>query len=178
MPLEDRTVLARFRAGDPDAIREVHAEYAGAVQAVARSIIGNDDLTNDVVQETFVKAWKAAASFDVDREIGPWLYTIARRTAIDVLRRERRPTIGGHDPEVEVSVDAPSFERTWEAFEVRRALDSLPREEREVAQLSHLAGLTHAEIAEQLQVPIGTIKSRSFRAHRRLAAALEHLVTS
>lgn len=176
MPTEDTTVLARFRAGDPEAIREIHAQYGGAVRTVARSVIGHDDLVNDVVQETFVKAWKAAASFDVDREIGPWLYTIARRTAIDILRKERRPTTGGHAPEVDVAVDPPSFERTWEAFEVRRALDALPHDEREVAKLSHLAGLTHAEIADRLEIPVGTVKSRTFRAHKRLIAALEHLV--
>src|SRR3954447_23457554 len=75
---DDRQVLSRFRTGDPDAIREIYAQYGGAVQTVARSIVG-PDLAHDVVQETFIKAWRAAASFDEDREIGPWLFTIARR---------------------------------------------------------------------------------------------------
>ena len=174
---DDRSVLSRFRAGDPDAIREIHGQYGGAVHTVVRSIVG-PDLAGDVVQETFIKAWRAAATFDADRELGPWLFTIARRSAVDALRRERRPTIGGHAPEVEVAVEAMSFERTWERFEVRRAIDDLPPDERDVVRLAHLEGMTHSEIAEQLDVPIGTVKSRSARAHRRLVAALEHTVGS
>lgn len=168
-------LVQRFRAGDDDAVREIHRRYAGAVNTVACSIVGPGELANEVVQETFIKAWRAAATFDVDRELAPWLYAIARRTSIDVLRRERRPTTGGHEAEVDVAVDAPSFEATWQRFEVRRAIDDLPREERDVVELSHLVGLPHSEIAERLSIPVGTVKSRSARAHRRLSAALEHL---
>ena len=69
-----------------------------------------------------------------------------------------------------------AFERTWEAFEVRAALDQLPGDEREVVHLAHFEGYTHSEIADKLRVPVGTVKSRSFRAHRRLAGVLSHLV--
>lgn len=172
------SLMTRFRAGEPEAVRAVHAEYAGAVRTVARSIVGNSPLVDDIVQETFVKAWRAAARFDQDREVGPWLYTIARRTAIDAVRREQRPTLGGHDDEVDVGVAGPDFERTWEAFEVRRALDSLPPDEREIVRLSHFVGVPHAEIASRLGIPVGTVKSRSARAHRRLGAALGHVVVN
>ncbi len=171
-------LLDRFRAGDADAVRAIYRTYAGAVHTVAASVVGDGELAADVVQQTFVKAWRAAASFDRNRDLAPWLYSIARRTAIDVLRAESRPTRGGHAPEVEVAVTPLSFERAWEVYEVRRAIDDLPDEEREVIRLSHLEGLTHAEIAERLDVPPGTVKSRSFRAHRRLAAALRHLLPS
>lgn len=168
-------VVARFRAGDPDAVREIVRRHGGAVTTVARSIVHDEQLAAEVVQQTFLKAWRAAAGFDVDRELAPWLYSIARRTAIDVLRVERRPTASGHEPETEVGVDGPSFERTWEQFEVRAAVDALPAGERDVVELAHRIGLTHPEIAERLGVPLGTVKSRSNRAHRRLAAALAHL---
>ena len=168
--------MRRFRDGDPDAVRAVYRRYVGAVTTVARSIVGADAaLCADVVQQTFVKAWRAAGTVDSDRDLAPWLYTIARRTAIDALRHERRPTTGGHAAEVELAVDPPSLDRVWEVFEVRRALDALPVDEREVLRLSHLLGLTHPEIAERLDVPLGTVKSRSHRAHRRLATALAHL---
>lgn len=170
-------LLDRFRAGDPDAVRVIYRVHAGAVHTVARSIVGDGALAAEVVQQTFVKAWRAAASFDRNRDLAPWLYSIARRTAIDVLRSERRPTRGDHAPEVDVGVTPLSFERTWEVYEVRRAIDDLPAEEREVIRLSHLEGFTHTEIAERLDVPPGTVKSRSFRAHRRLAAALRHLLS-
>lgn len=168
-------LATRFRTGDPDAVREVYRRYAGPVTTVAMSVLHDRELAADAVQQTFVKAWKAAASFDADRELAPWLYSIARRTAIDVLRAESTPTRGGHAPEQDQAVESIGFERTWEAYEVRRAVEDLPDGEREVVQLSHGAGMTHPEIAERLGIPPGTVKSRSNRAHRRLAAALGHL---
>ncbi len=173
----DEALVAGFQAGDPDAIRALYARYAGPIATVARSVVGADQsLIDEVVQTTFTKAWRAAGSFESDRPLAPWLYSIARRAAIDAVRMERRPTRGDHDAEVEVAVPPPSMEQTWEAYEVRRALDDLPPDEREVMALSHLMGLTHGEIATRLAVPLGTVKSRSHRAHRRLAAALAHVV--
>jgi RNA polymerase sigma-70 factor (ECF subfamily) len=170
-------VVAGFRSGDPDAVREVYRRYAGAVQTVARATIGADDeLCADVVQQTFVKAWRAAANFDADRDLAPWLYAIARRTAVDALRAERRPTRGDHAPETDVAVTDRSFEQTWEAHQIREALDRLPPDEREVMRLSHFIGLSHSDIADRLGVPVGTIKSRTHRAHRRLASSLSSLM--
>ncbi len=165
--------MARFRAGDEVAVREIHQRYAGAVRTVARSMMSDPELIADVVQQTFIKAWRAASSFDQDRELAPWLYSIARRTTIDVLRREGKATASLRDEEVAVSTI--SFERTWEIWEVRQAIDDLPAIEREVVRLSHLVGLTHEEVAEKLGIPVGTVKSRSARAHKRLAVALKHL---
>lgn len=170
-------MVAGFRAGDPDAVREVYRRYAGAVQTVARATIGADDeLCADVVQQTFVKAWRAASGFDPDRDLAPWLYAIARRTAVDALRSERRPTRGDHAPEADVAVTDRSFEQTYEAHQIRDALDRLPPDEREVMRLSHFVGLTHQEIADRVGVPVGTVKSRTHRAHRRLASDLAALM--
>ncbi len=165
----------RFSAGDPEAVSEVYRRYGGPVLTVARSIVGNNEMAADVVQQTFVKAWRAAHRFDSDRDLAPWLYAIARRTAIDVLRAERQPTRGDHAPEQDAAVTTISFERTWEIFEVRRAIEDLPEAEREVVRLSHLVGLPHSEIAEKLGIAVGTVKSRSHRAHKRLFAALAHM---
>ena len=166
---------ARFAAGDGDAVREVVAQFGGPIRTVARSMVTEPELVSEVVQQTFIKAWKAAGTFDPERELAPWLYSIARRTAIDVMRRERRPTMGDHEPETDVAVMPMSFERTWERYEVRRALETLSQEEGEVIRLSHLMGVPHAEIAERLNLPLGTVKSRSNRALKRLAVALGHL---
>ncbi|HUG84920.1 MAG TPA: sigma-70 family RNA polymerase sigma factor [Euzebya sp.] len=166
----------RFGDGDPDAVRAVYQRHAGAVTTVVRSLVGGDDaMCADVVQQTFINAWRAAHTFDTDRELAPWLYTIARRAAIDALRHERRPTHGDHDVQTDVAVMPESLDRMWEAYEVRRALDDLPPDEREVLRLSHLVGLTHVEIGEQLGVPVGTVKSRTHRGHQRLAEKLAHL---
>jgi RNA polymerase sigma-70 factor (ECF subfamily) len=69
----------------------------------------------------------------------------------------------------------PSAEQAYDVWEVRRAIDELPEEERQVVRLQHLDGLTHAEVAARLDVPVGTVKSRSFRAHKRLAGRLGYL---
>ncbi len=175
-PMPD--LIERFRDGDPDAVRDVYRTHAGAVHTVARSIVRDRELAAEVVQQTFVKAWRAAARFENDREIAPWLYSIARHTAIDTLRAEGKPTRGDHEPEVDVGVESESFERTWERFEIRRAIDALPANEREVVRRSHLLGFTHEQIAADLDVPVGTVKSRSGRAHKRLALALAHLAAN
>jgi RNA polymerase sigma-70 factor, ECF subfamily len=171
-------LVDRFRSGDPDAVRDVYREYAGPVMTVARSIVHDRELAADVVQQTFVKAWRSAGSFDGGRDLAPWLYSIARNTAIDALRAESKPTRGGHERETDARVDGPSLEETWERYEVRRAVDALPPDEREVVRRSHLLGQTHDQIAKQMGIPIGTVKSRSGRAHKRLAVALAHLTAN
>ena len=80
----------RFRDGDADAVRSVYREYGRLVYAVAHKVLGDRSLAEDATQQTFVQAWKAAATYDPSRDLGPWLATIARRAAIDVHRRESR----------------------------------------------------------------------------------------
>jgi RNA polymerase sigma-70 factor (ECF subfamily) len=170
---------AGFRAGDPEAVRAVYQAYGRLVFAVAHRILGDRQLAEDATQETFVKAWRAAASFDPTRDPGPWLATIARRVAIDLQRREARRSHGNLDevpPTNPALVTLPdSAASAYDVWEVRRALGDLPAEEREVVRLQHLEGLTHVEIAERMGIPVGTVKSRSARAYRRLAGWLGHL---
>ena len=171
-------LVAGFIAGDPDAVRGIYQRFARPVATVARSIVGHDQtLIDDVVQQTFTKAWQASHTIDPSRDLAPWIYAIARRTAIDAVRHERRPTRGDHAPETDAPVTSVSMEQTWEAFEVRQALDTLPPDERTVLLLNHVGGLSHTEIADRLGVPVGTVKSRSHRALRRLGASLQHLQT-
>jgi RNA polymerase sigma-70 factor (ECF subfamily) len=142
-------------------------------------MLGDRGLAEESTQQTFVRAWRASASFDATRELGPWLVTIARRVAIDVYRRESRresvPLASVAPDTRELVTLPPSAEQTYDVWEVRRAIDSLPADERDVVRLQHLGSLTHSEIADQLGVPVGTVKSRSHRAHRRLASMLGHL---
>ena len=175
---EDRELARRFPSGDDDALRAVYARYGRAVYTVAFSILRDADRAADATQAAFVNAWRAAARFDPAHELAPWLYTIARRTAIDVYRRERR--LESTDPGELETVPSPESDfgvlvSTWEAWEVRLAVDSLPADEQEVVRLSWFGELSHPEIAERLAVPVGTVKSRSHRAHRRLATALAHV---
>jgi RNA polymerase sigma factor (sigma-70 family) len=175
----DARVIARFRGGDPEALRIVYRAYGRLVYAVAHKILSDRGLCEEATQQTFVKAWRAASTADPRRELGPWLATMARRVAIDVYRREARraatplDAVGADDPAL--TSPPPSVKDLYDVWEVRRAVSELSEEERDVVRLQHFDGFTHEQIAERLRVPVGTVKSRSFRAHKRLAAQLDHL---
>jgi RNA polymerase sigma-70 factor, ECF subfamily len=172
---DERALVARFAAGDRDAVADLYQRYSRPLYTVAMSVLRDPERARDCVQDSFVKAWQAATTIDPARPISPWLYAIARRTAIDILRRETRVRPTGDPDDVDAAILPMSFESTWEAWEVRRALDELPPDEQEVLRLAYFDGRTHRDIAERLRVPLGTVKSRSHRAHRHLAARLEHL---
>lgn len=176
---DESSLVSAFVAGDELAVRSVYGAYSGLVMSVAMRVLGNRGLAEEATQHTFVQAWRNASSFDPDRELAPWLVTIARRAAIDIQRREaRRPAdaLDDADPGNGALVALPpSAEALWEAAQVRLAVDALPPDERSIVRLQHVDGCTHSQIAEQLGVPLGTVKSRSFRAHRALAASLAHL---
>jgi RNA polymerase sigma factor (sigma-70 family) len=181
----DEAVVERFAQGEPDAVRQIYDAYGRLVFTIANRVLGNRSLAEEATQQTFLQAWRGAASYDAKREIGPWLATIARRVAIDVHRREaRRPTtpldaaVAG---ESAAATDAalitmpPSAEQTEAVWMVREAIDGLPDDEREIVRLQHLEQFTQSEIAERLNLPLGTVKSRSYRAHKLLALRLGHL---
>ena len=169
----DRT-MRRFGEGDPEAVRQLYEHYGGAVFTVAFRSLGERGLAEEAVQQTFLQAWRSAHRFEVGRDPGPWLYAIARRVAVDLYRREKRhETVDGVEPEMAVLPE--SFERTWEAWEVRCALDQMPEDERDVLEATHFLQLSHTEAAERLGIPVGTVKSRSYRAHKHMADLLAHL---
>jgi RNA polymerase sigma factor (sigma-70 family) len=166
-----------FRDGDPQSARAVYRSYRRLVYAVAYRILGNPPLAEEATQQTFLNAWRAAAHFDTDRELTPWLAAIARRAAIDVYRRESLRPTQPLDSAL-VADRALSIEpgaALHDVWEVRRAVEQLPRDEREIVRLQHYEELTHGEIAQRLKIPVGTVKSRSFRAHKRLVSLLGHL---
>lgn len=168
----DREVLERFRDGEESAVKAVYERFRGPVFAISMSVLHDHGLAADATQQTFIKAWQAATTYDADRELGPWIYAIARRTAIDIYRKNSRALASD---EVDSAAPPPALDTIWEVFEVRSAIDRLPDEERQVIKLSHFDGLTHVEIAEHMGIPVGTVKSRSHRAHQRLIELLRHV---
>lgn len=175
----DRATVQAFCRGDEAAVRDVYRCYAGLVWTVAMRVLRDRSLADEATQQTFLQAWRSARGFDPDRDLAPWLATIARRAAIDIYRREqRRPTTPlDLAPPGDTSLVSmpPSEEQAWEVWQVRRAIAELRPDEQEIVRLQHLEGFTHSEIAARLGVALGTVKSRSFRAHRTLAANLAHL---
>jgi RNA polymerase sigma-70 factor (ECF subfamily) len=171
--------LDAFRRREPSAVRTLYREYGRLVYAVAYRVLGRRELAEDAVQETFVRAWQAADGFDVERDPAAWLATISKRAAIDIHRREaRRPTTGlidlaADDPAVvTLPPELGSVDAVWQ---VRRAIDQLAPEEATIIRMHHLDGMTHAQISDQLGIALGTVKSRSHRAHTKLADLLGHL---
>ena len=175
----DGSVLEAFQRRDPDAVRALYREYGKLVYAVAHRVLGRHDLAEDAVQQTFVRAWQASERIDVERDPAPWLATIAKRVAIDIHRRgARRPAVAlsAVSPTdaaiVSLPPDLAKLDAVWH---VRRAIDALAPDESAIVRLQHLDGMTHAEVAEKLGLPLGTVKSRSHRAHQKLAELLGHL---
>jgi RNA polymerase sigma factor (sigma-70 family) len=168
----------RFQSGDESSIRELYATYGRQMFAVAMAALGDRELAAECVQIAFVKAWQAAPRFDVTREFAPWLATITRRAAVDVHRRERRHHHDAYDVTgADIAIADPNDPgRAWDVWRVREAVDQLSPLLRDVVKLVYFDQLSHAEVAERLGIPVGTVKSRSFTAHRQLAAMLADVV--
>ena len=97
MQVDDRELARRFPSGDEEVVRAVYQRYGRAVHTIALSVLHDPTEAADVVQATFLNAWRAAARFKPGRELGPWLYSIARRQAIDAYRRNRRVEVADTD---------------------------------------------------------------------------------
>ena len=147
--------------------------------AVAFRVLGSHDLAEDAVQQTFVRAWQAADRLDAARDPAAWLATISKRVAIDIYRSGARRSATSlselaSDDGAVVSI-SPDLDALDDAWNVRRAIDALTPEEATIVRLQHLDGMTHTQIARALGISLGTVKSRSHRAHQKLAVSLGHL---
>lgn len=170
----EEALVARAQAGDRDAFRQLVERYQGRAYAVAYALTGRRDEALDVVQEAFLKAFRTLATFRGDSAFYTWFYRIVLNVAIDLARRERPASPEGLEPLAGPPGGDPA-EQAYRA-ELRAAivaaLRTLPPEQRAVVVLREIEGLSYAEIAATLQVPIGTVMSRLFYARRKLRAAL------
>lgn len=175
----DRELLARVGRGDRAAFTEVYDRYGEASYSLALRILRDRDLAADAVQDAFLSVWKAAAKFDPSRgQVSTWILTMTHNKAVDVVRREERRRTDVLDEErLETPSAEPGPEQTaWlsDAREhVREALAELSPEHRQVVELAYFGGFSQSELAAMLDVPMGTIKSRTFVALGELRSALE-----
>ena len=161
--------LSRREAG---ALEEAYAEYAQVVRAYAVRLVGQAD-ADDVVQRTFLDVWRNASRLDSAERFTGWLFTIARRRAIDQLRSRRHEVVDVDQARQLVGEDGrETADRFADAADVRAAVAQLPEHERTVIELAYFAERTQAEIAANLDVPLGTVKARAARGTRRLAALM------
>lgn len=152
---------------DESALEDAYAAYAPSLLAYLRRYVGDD--AEDVLQRTFLDVWRTAHTYDDTQRLSSWLFTIAYRRAVDVLRR-RRTLVNVDTLRELVGEDGrDTVERFADAAEVRDALRRLPEHEREALTLAYYVGLTQPEIARRLDVPIGTVKARAARGTRHLA---------
>ena len=146
----------------------------GDGDAIALRRLGDRGRAEDAVQETFASIWRSAGSYRRERGPGaPWLYAVARNAIVD-----RRRTLGPPPAEAieEASGEAGPDERaesSWTAWRIHRALAELPEQERRLIELAYWGGLSQSEIAEFLDIPLGTVKTRTRSALSRLADVLE-----
>lgn len=177
----DAVLVARTLEGEAEAFTLLVERYRAVVLRVARRIVRAPQEADDVVQETFMRAYDALRSYDPSRPLGPWLYRIATNLSLNRLKR-RRPTTsldgegqqlplvdGTTGPELRV-LEAETRSR------VRREVAALPEHYRRAVELRHVHGMSYEEIAETLDVPLGTVKGWLFRARKRLRQRLEDVI--
>ena len=169
-------LISRARGGDREAFGELVEQYRDNVYRLAYRMCGNAYDADEAAQEAFVAAWRALPNFRGDAKFSTWLYRLTTNAAIDVMRREKRHQTVGDGEMIEVADDADSpqetVERTEQQEAVQKALATLSEEYREVLLLRYMEELDYAEIAEVLQLPSGTVKSRINRAKAALKTAL------
>lgn len=166
----------RPRAAQDEALARLVAAHGDAVYRLARSVVRDSSLADDVVQETMVKAWRALPDWDGDEIPRAWLMKVARNTAISLLRTRRDDPTGPDD----IAGMAPGVGGTGDAATDKVAMDhlwtalaDLDETSRSVVVMRELSGMTYEEIAEVLEIPLPTVKTRLFRARRQLQGAME-----
>ena len=172
------TILGRIAAGDQAAVQECIDQYGGLIWSVARRFLRNHAEAEDAVQDVFIELWKSAARFDQSlASEKSFVVMIARRRIIDRLRRTGRriDTASVEDQVYEPASDQHQrIEQTTEAVIAAKALEDLAPERRRVIEMSIFTGMSHREISEATNMPLGTVKSHITRG---LAEVRERLLS-
>jgi RNA polymerase sigma-70 factor, ECF subfamily len=173
----DRAAVERVGDGEAQAVAELYDRHSRPALALARQILGTEAAAEDVVQEAFVSVWRHASRYDPARgSVRSWLLGIVRYRALDALRRDASAQrIMDRELSERLIAAEPAdvlLQHRARALEVREAVAALPEPQAQVIALAFYGGLTQAEIADELSVPLGTIKSRVRLALRKLAAGM------
>ena len=181
---QEAAIVRKVLGGDANAFETLVLEYEKNVYNIALRMTGNSEDAADMTQEAFIKAYNSLQSFRGDSKFSVWLYRIVSNVCLDFLRsKNRRPTVSlsvedddGEDAQLDVADESQSPEllpdRKLTRDSVRRGLDSLPPDYRQILLLREIQGLSYDEIAQALSLEVGTVKSRIFRARKRLCTFL------
>jgi len=184
--LADEEVMRLVQDGNPRAFELLYDRHGGACFSLAYRMVGDRVTAEDISQEAFLSIWRSRSRYQPDRgSVRTWVLGIVHHRAIDALRRnlvhdKRRSSAEG----IEERHEAPERERTdveaarrEEARHVREALDDLPEEQIRVIELAYFGGFSHSQIADALDMPVGTVKGRMRLGLEKLRKGLREKVT-
>lgn len=183
--LEDDKLVARAVKGDQDAYKSLMEKYKEPLFFHIVKMVKDREQVEDLVQESFMKAFKNLDSYSTDYAFSTWLYRITTNHTIDYLRKKKLKTFSISDPirtkdgEMEVELPDDSFEtdrniiRKQRQKIISKAIEELPEKYRRVIVMRHIEELNYQEISDQLDLPLGTVKAHIFRAREMLYKALK-----
>ena len=170
----DELLVVRCQLGEPDAFDALISRWHRPLWLYVRRMTGRDDEAQDFLQEVWLRVIRGIPRLRDGSRLRGWLFGIARRVLMDRLRRQYAARAASDIDIGEFAAAEPeSIDHEADLASLEAALDTLPTVEREVLTLFYLRDLSLAELAEALNVPIGTVKSRLFRARRMLRAAIQ-----
>ena len=180
-PAADAELLSRIRAGDRTAVDDLYERFRRPAFALARRILVDESLAEDVLQEVFLSVWRDPSAYDGARgSFSSWLLSVVHHKAVDAVRREesqrRRQNLAEEDLALDEAGAARDVEEeAWTrvvAHQVRSALQTLSQPQREALTLAYYGGYTQREVAALTGAPLGTVKTRMLVGMRRLKAEL------
>jgi len=179
---EDLEVHRRLLDGDRAAFDELYRRYAGQAYGLAYRVTGQQILAQDVVHDAYMALWRAPEAFDAARgSFRTFFLSMVHHRGVDLVRREQRLRARTEKAaNLEPATDEDPAEAVAEAGylsvrrkEVREAMTELPAPQRQVLEMAYFKGMTQVQIAEELAIPLGTVKTRTLAAMRKLRMALE-----
>jgi RNA polymerase sigma-70 factor (ECF subfamily) len=172
----DGRLIERVGRGDRDAFDQLYRRFARPVLAMALRQLGDNGRAEDAAQETFAAVWRSARSYRPERGSGSaWLYAVARHAIIDRARQRREHAADIPEGASPIAGPDEQAEGSWLAWRVHSALEQLPERERVVIELAYWSGLSQTEIASYLDVPLGTVKTRTRTGLARLGGLLDEV---
>jgi RNA polymerase sigma-70 factor (ECF subfamily) len=177
--LDDKALVQEIVGRRPEAVAELYDRYSGMLKAMAQRILHDPSDAEEILQETFLQVWNQASRYDPRRSsVSTWLVLIARSRSIDRLRsqqvKQRTATAAGREnPDIHTSPKGVGNVLGQERRKrLREEMARLPSEQSQVLELAFYGGMTQSEIAEQTGIPLGTVKTRTLLAMKKLRQAL------
>jgi RNA polymerase sigma-70 factor (ECF subfamily) len=169
---EDARLVAAAAEGDAAAFEALVRRHIDSVYGHGLRFFGEPQAAEDVTQEVFVKLYRSLDSYEGTAAFTTWLFTVTRNTCLDMLRQGKRRPVPVDPVDLAVSTSPDHAQGVVDTAALEQAVQALPPEDREALGAVTLFGLTYGEAAEELGVPVGTVKSRVFRARRALVTIL------